>query len=334
MSNAITYQKAGVNITKATQFIDHLIPLTKSTNRPGVLGSIGGFGGFFAPPKGLRNPVLVGATDGVGTKLLLAQYQNKFDTIGIDLVAMCVNDIVTCGAEPLFFLDYYATGKLGIKKSVALVKGIAKGCREARCALIGGETAEMPGLYRKDDFDLAGFSVGIVDKKKVLTGRTVTNKDLLIGIHSSGLHSNGYSLARRVFTVKELKGPWGKMLLKPTHIYVKTVLALVKASTIKAAAHITGGGFYDNIPRVLPKNKNVVIDRAAWKVPSVFSEIKERARISDRELFRTLNCGIGMVVAVSPDNEAKAHRIIKQTGHRSATIGRIVSGSGKVIIAS
>ena len=329
-----TYKSSGVDISKADSFIKQIRPFVRSTQQKGVLGTIGGFGGFFSVPKGLKNPVLVGATDGVGTKLLVANAQKKHDTIGIDLVAMCVNDIIACGAKPLFYLDYLATGALDTKKDLQIIKGIAKGCRDAECAVIGGETAEMPGLYAKNDYDLAGFCVGIVERKKILDGSKVRNGDVIIGLHSSGLHSNGYSLARKVFTEKELKGSAGKELLKPTKIYVKPVLALHELGIVKAVAHITGGGFYENINRSIPKDKDALVQKESWPVPKIFREIQERGKVDEREMYLTFNMGIGMTVVVSSKHAERAQKLLSERKVKSSVIGRIVKGSNKVKVIS
>lgn len=330
MTKKITYKKAGVNVEQANRFVKTISAITQSTNRKEVLGTLGGFSGFFKVPANVKNPVMVASTDGVGTKLLIANLQKRYDTIGIDLVAMCVNDLITCGAEPLFFLDYFATGALDTKKSVAIVKGIAKGCKQASCSLIGGETAEMPGLYQKDDYDLAGFSVGVVDQKKIITGKKVAIGHKAIGLLSSGIHSNGYSLARKLFTKKEMQGAWGKKLLTPTIIYVDPIMKLVKAGILQSASHITGGGFEDNIPRSMPANRNVMIDRSTWTIPEIFNEMQKRAHISDEEMFRTFNMGIGMVIFVAPKDENKALTIIKTCNYKAATIGTVTKGTGIV----
>ncbi|MFC1808697.1 phosphoribosylformylglycinamidine cyclo-ligase [Candidatus Omnitrophota bacterium] len=332
MGTQATYKQAGVNIDTANRFVAEIAKLTKLTRRNGSMGSLGGFSGFFKVPPHVKNPLIVAATDGVGTKLLVANAQNKYDSIGIDLVAMCVNDLITCGAEPLLFLDYFATGKLNKKKAVSLIKGIVKGCKQANSELIGGETAEMPGLYKKDDYDLAGFSVGIVNQKKIIDGKKVKIGNRVIGLLSSGLHSNGYSLARKVFSQNELKSAWGKKLLTPTKIYVKPILKLTKANIVKAVAHITGGGFYENIPRALPKNKDVIIKKGSWKVPPLFKEIQSRGNISEKEMFRTFNMGVGMTVIVSKNHEKKVLNLLKKEGVSARTIGTIVKGTGKVLL--
>ena len=293
----ITYRKSGVDIDKADEFITKIKPLLAKTNRPEVIGKIGGFSGLFKPRIGrMKDPVLVSSTDGVGTKILIADLLGKHDTIGLDLVAMCVDDVVVTGAEPLFFLDYIACGKLDQEKLIDLMKGITKGCMEAGCALIGGETAELPGMYAKGKFDLAGFCVGVVDRQKVIDGRNCCIGDKVIGLASSGLHSNGYSLVRKIFPQEEIKGMLAKDLIRPTRIYTRTILQLLKRVKIRAMSHITGGGFYDNIPRVLPEDKAVRIWKGSWPVPSIFKKIQDRGSVNPAEMFRTFNMGVGMVM--------------------------------------
>ncbi|HNS04999.1 MAG TPA: phosphoribosylformylglycinamidine cyclo-ligase [Candidatus Saccharicenans sp.] len=329
----MTYKKAGVNIDEANDFVKKLKPLVRMTERAEVLGSIGGFGGLFAPRlKGMKKPVLVASTDGVGTKLMIADLQKKYDTIGIDLVAMNVDDVAVLGAEPLFFLDYIACGRLDKNQLLQVVKGIARGCRQANCALIGGETAELPGLYEPGKWDLAGFCVGLVEAGKIIDGRRCRPGDKVIGLASSGLHSNGYSLARRVFTEKELKGDWGRQLLKPTKIYTPVVLQALKKIEIKAMAHITGGGFYDNIPRVIPEGLQVRIRRGSWPVPRLFKEIQKRGEIADKEMFRTLNMGIGLVAVVAGKEAEAAVKLFEKLGERAWIIGELVKGQHEVVI--
>ncbi len=307
--NPSTYKDAGVDIEAGNRFVQMIKPLVKATSRPEVLTDIGGFGGLFSLNAGkYEKPTLVASTDGVGTKLKLAFLMDKHDTVGIDLVAMCVNDIVVQGAEPLFFLDYLATGKLAPEKAVEIVKGISAGCVEAGCALIGGETAEMPGFYAEGEYDLAGFTVGVVDNSKIIDGSTVTVGDRLIGITSSGLHSNGYSLARKVFFEKMGRGvdsevdgldqPLGEALLTPTRIYVKTILNLLRDFTVKGMAHITGGGILENVPRMLPRHCRAVIERNAWPKTALFELLREGGDIEETEMYRTFNYGIGMVLIV------------------------------------
>ncbi|MFC1590349.1 phosphoribosylformylglycinamidine cyclo-ligase [Candidatus Omnitrophota bacterium] len=329
----MTYKKAGVDIDKADEFIRRIKPLIRATNTPGVLGGIGGFGGFYqVGKKGFKDPVLVSSTDGVGTKLLLAKRLNIYNTVGIDLVAMCANDIAVTGARPMFFLDYFATGSLKPEVSFKVIKGITVGCRLAGCALSGGETAELPGLYGKGDFDLAGFCVGIVEKKDILNGKGVRPGDAVLGIQSSGLHSNGFSLVRKVFSKRELSGRLGREALKPTIIYVKPLLKVFDKVRVKAAAHITGGGFLDNIPRVIPKSADVVVYRGSWRVPPIFSLIQKRAKLPSGEMFRTFNMGIGMVLILDKKYVKTARNILKRSGLRSYVIGGVIKGSGKVRI--
>jgi phosphoribosylformylglycinamidine cyclo-ligase len=327
--SAMTYRKAGVNIDEADLFIAKIKPMVRSTARPEVMGTIGGFSGLFAPRlKGMRKPVLVSSTDGVGTKLLVAEALKKYDTVGIDLVAMSVDDVVVLGAEPLFFLDYIAVGRLDARALALVMKGIVKGCREANCALLGGETAELPGLYAPGKWDLAGFCVGLVDADRIIDGRTVRPGDKVIGLASSGLHSNGYSLARKVFTDKEILGKIGRELLKPTRIYTRSVLEVLKSVRIKSMAHITGGGFTENIPRVIPKGRRVEIRRGSWTVPPIFRLIREKGGIGDDEMFRTFNMGVGMVLVVAPGDAARTVALFGKLGLKAWVIGDIVKGSG------
>ncbi|MFC1667068.1 phosphoribosylformylglycinamidine cyclo-ligase [Candidatus Omnitrophota bacterium] len=326
------YKKAGVDIDKSNRFVKEICKMVVSTRRPETAGDIGGFSAFARIPKKYKEPILVSSTDGVGTKLMVADLLNRHSTVGIDLVAMCVNDIVVSGAEPLFFLDYLATGKLNNKKAKDIIKGIVKGCKQAGCALIGGETAEMPGMYNGEQYDLAGFCVGVVEKKKIIDGQSVNKGDRIIGIQSNGLHSNGFSLTRKIFRKSELKAGIGRILLKPTIIYVKSILKLTKKINVKAMAHITGGGFYDNIPRVLPPDVSSLIYKELWRVPDIFKMIQKRARISDREMYRTFNMGIGMTLVVNKKDVKKTHGIIKSSGLKSWTIGEIIKGKSGVII--
>lgn len=328
-----TYKSSGVDIDAGNLFVDLIKPLAKSTANKQVLGKLGGFSGAYALPKKYKNPILLAAADGVGTKLKIAFMTGKFDTVGIDLVAMNVNDVVTCGAEPLFFLDYIATSKLTVNEGVDIVKGIVNGCKQAGCVLLGGETAEMPGFYRKDEFDLAGFVVGIVDKDKVIDGSGVKPGDAVIGLASSGLHSNGYSLARKVLLGKNkyklsdkpkpLRRTLAKELLVPTRIYVKTILDINKKYNLKAAAHITGGGLVENIPRVLPKSCSVEIDSSTWRLPAVMKLIKEEGNIDDTEMYRTFNCGIGMVLVVDSNDSNRVLRRLKTLGEKAYLIGEV-----------
>jgi phosphoribosylformylglycinamidine cyclo-ligase len=326
----MTYKQAGVDIRKADAFIDSVKAAIKTTNRKGTVGRIGGFAACFRPPyKGMKDPLLVSSTDGVGTKLLVAQAQKKHDTIGIDLVAMSVNDLICCGAEPLFFLDYMLTGGLKVGVSRAAIQGIVKGCRQANCALIGGETAEHPGHLSKGDYDLAGFSIGIVDRPNLVTGQKVRPGDVIMGLFSSGLHSNGFSLVRRVFTRRELAGAWGRTLLTPTIIYVRGVLALVKKGLAKAIANITGGGFEGNIPRVLPDRTAALVYRNTWRIPGVFEEIRRRGNISGPEMYRTFNMGIGMAIVVDKKQVRPAMTLLARHKIKSAAIGKIIRSDKK-----
>jgi len=329
--SALTYKDAGVDIEKADEFVERIKLLLKKTDRPGVIGKIGGFGGLFKPQfEKIKKPVLVSATDGVGTKLILADLLNQYDTVGIDLVAMCVNDIVVLGAEPLFFLDYIACGKLQDDILLNVMKGIVKGCQEANCALIGGETAELPGMYAKDKLDLAGFCVGIVSEEKIIGGHSCQIGDQVIGLASSGLHSNGFSLVRKIFNKDELKGKLGRELLRPTKIYVQSVLQAQKKVQLKAMAHITGGGFYNNIPRVLPKSLAVKIKKDSWPINPIFRKIQRRGDLSNKEMFKTFNMGVGMVLVVSPKSVQQTLMLFEKAGQRGWVIGEIVKGSRDV----
>ena len=314
-----TYKSSGVDIDAGNQFVKLIKPHVDSTRNKYSNTGLGGFSGAYSLPGNYKNPLLISATDGVGTKLKLAIDSDVLDTVGIDLVAMSVNDLITCGAKPLFFLDYLATSKLIPKKHVNVVKGIVKGCREAGCVLIGGETAEMPGFYNKKDFDLAGFAVGIVEKTKFINGRKVKSGDAVIGLASSGLHSNGFSLARHVLFKKAKLKPGSKPrgfrkplfreLLEPTKIYVNSVMDLIQRFDIKAIAHITGGGLLENIPRVLPNGCKVIIDSNSWKKPRIMNLIQEIGNIDEEEMHRTFNCGIGLVL-ITPDNQKQ--RVLKR----------------------
>ncbi len=337
----LSYRDAGVDIEAGNKLVKEIGPLAASTKRPGSDAGLGGFGGFFDPKAaGYEDPVLVAATDGVGTKLLVAKAANNHKTVGIDLVAMCVNDLVVQGAEPLFFLDYFATSKLDVGEAAEIVGGIAEGCRIAGCALIGGESAELPGLYAPGDYDLAGFSVGAVERGGELTGASLVAGDVVLGLASSGLHSNGYSLVRRVVEGSgvgyEDPAPWdagqrlGDALLAPTRIYVKSCLGLVQAGAVKALAHITGGGLLENIPRALPDNLCAIIDGAAWGIPPVFGWLARQGGIADDELARTFNLGIGMAAVVQPDHVERARDILEAAGETVFEIGRIAErGSGE-----
>jgi phosphoribosylformylglycinamidine cyclo-ligase len=332
---AITYKDAGVDIDAGDFFVRKIKPYVKSTFRPEVMSHIGGFGGLFALKK-YRNPVLVSGTDGVGTKLKIAFLTNRHDTVGIDLVAMCVNDIVVSGAEPLFFLDYFATGKLKPKAHADIVKGIAAGCRQAGCALIGGETAEMPSFYGADEYDLAGFAVGAVEKKKLIDGSKIKPGNMLVGLASSGLHSNGFSLARKVLlgasgyslneVLPELGKPLAEALLTPTRIYVKTILSLLKEFDVLGMAHITGGGITENTPRMLPKGAAALVRKGTWNIPPIFRLIQEKAGVDDAEMYRDFNMGLGMVLAVPAKQADAVMKKAKKLGEKPYLIGEIVKG--------
>ncbi|VUD51378.1 Phosphoribosylformylglycinamidine cyclo-ligase [Thalassocella blandensis] len=326
----LSYKDAGVDIDAGNALVDRIKSVAKRTRRPEVMAGLGGFGALFELPKGYEEPVLVSGTDGVGTKLKLAMDANKHDTIGIDLVAMCVNDLIVGGAEPLFFLDYYATGQLSVDIAAQVVDGIGKGCELSGCSLVGGETAEMPGMYEGNDYDLAGFCVGIVEKSKILDGSKVQAGDALLALGSSGPHSNGYSLIRKIIEVSgaDLQSKLGdrtlaEALLEPTRIYVKPLLALLKAIDVKALAHITGGGLTENIPRVLPENCKAVIDCDQWQMPEVFTWLQQNGNVLSKEMMRTFNCGIGMVICVAQEDVAKATELLQNAGENVFAIGSI-----------
>jgi phosphoribosylformylglycinamidine cyclo-ligase len=328
---ALSYAQAGVDIDAGNSLVERIKPIVKGTFRPGVMTGLGGFGALFELPLDrYREPVLVSGTDGVGTKLKLAMQLQRHDTIGIDLVAMCVNDIVVAGAEPLFFLDYYATGRLDVDTATDVVRGIARGCELAGCALTGGETAEMPGMYSEGDYDLAGFAVGIVEKSRILQPDKVRVGDVLLGLASSGPHSNGYSLIRKVLEISAapLDQPLGESklgdaLIEPTRIYVKALLALLAETEVHALAHITGGGLSENIPRVLPTNSCAQIDRNSWQLPAVFEWLRSAGNIAEAEMLRTFNCGIGMVVCLPAEAADKATSILQAQGETVFRIGEI-----------
>ncbi len=330
-AGGLSYRDAGVDIDAGNTLVERIKPHAKRTMRPGVLGGLGGFGALFEIPLDrYRQPVLVSGTDGVGTKLKLAMELGKHDTIGIDLVAMCVNDLIVAGAEPLFFLDYYATGHLNVDAASDVVKGIADGCELAGCALSGGETAEMPGMYEGDDYDLAGFCVGVVDKPKIIDGSRVREGDVLIGIASSGPHSNGYSLIRKVLEVSganlgaDFHGrPLGEVLLAPTRIYVKPLLQLIEQVQVNALAHITGGGLPENLPRVLPEGCRAVIDSSGWSRPAIFDWLAQQGGIAEAEMYRTFNCGVGMVVVVPAGQAEQAVKLLNEAGESATRIGHI-----------
>ena len=339
---AISYKDSGVDVTRGYKAVDLMKKHVKSTYNDNVIGDLGSFGGFFSiANEKMEEPVLVAGTDGVGTKLKYAFLFEKHDTIGIDAVAMCVNDIVCQGAKPLFFLDYYACGRLYPESEAEVVIGIAEGCRQAGCALIGGETAEMPGFYPEGEYDLAGFAVGIVDKKKVINGKNIEVGDVLIGLKSTGVHSNGYSLVRKLFGDENreelekyderLGATTAEVLLKPTKIYVKSILALIDKVEVKGIAHITGGGFIENIPRILPEGVAAEIEKNSYEVPAVFKVMQEKAGISDEQIYNTFNMGIGMVVCVAPENVAEAMESLKSTGEEVCVLGKIVEGNGVIL---
>lgn len=334
---SISYKDAGVNIDAGNALVDRIKETVKRTTRPEVLGGLGGFGALCELPSGYRKPVLVSGTDGVGTKLRVAMMLERHDTIGIDLVAMCVNDLVVAGAEPLFFLDYYATGKLDVDMATDVVKGIGSGCEQAGCALVGGETAEMPGMYEGSDYDLAGFCVGVVEKDEVIDGSKVAPGDVVLGLASSGPHSNGYSLIRKIVEraggdlTTDLGGtPLSDALMAPTRIYVKPLLSLIKESgvAVHALSHITGGGLLENLPRVLPNNATAHIDVARWQRPAVFDWLQQQGNIEPHEMYRTLNCGIGMVVVVPAADADRAIEHLKAQGETVYRIGEVRARQG------
>lgn len=334
----LTYRDAGVDINEADRFVRLLRPFARSTFRPEVISDIGSFSALFRLDlTRYKRPVLVSGTDGVGTKLKIAFLLDKHDTVGIDLVAMCVNDILTCGAEPLFFLDYIATGRLSSEKTVQIVKGISDGCIEAGCALIGGETAEMPGFYREDEYDLAGFAVGVVEEEEIITGNRIGPGDVIIGLLSNGLHSNGYSLVRKIIDLKDLKlslyideigRTLGEELLRPTRIYVKAFNALREARIeIKGMAHITGGGITENLPRILPEDTSAIIKKGSWPVPYVFRFFQSIGEISEEESFRTFNMGIGYIIIVPEMAKERAILELQRGGYEAFIIGIIEKGN-------
>ena len=340
-SKSLSYRDAGVNIDAGNEFVEKIKTSVASTNRPGVMGSLGGFGGLFELPENYKQPVLVSGTDGVGTKLKLAIDLNKHDTIGIDLVAMCVNDILVLGAEPLYFLDYYATGELNTEIAASVVEGIAEGCRQSNAALIGGETAEMPGMYGKGDYDLAGFCVGVVEKQKIIDGSKVKAGDAMIAIASSGPHSNGYSLVRKIIEVSnaDISKPFGEhdqllgdALLAPTKIYVKAIHQLLETFDIHAMAHITGGGLLENIPRVLPENTQAVVDTNSWQLPDVFQWLQDSGNVEITEMYRTFNCGVGMVLITAAEDADAITASLNHNGDTAWRLGDIEAGDNKQVI--
>ena len=329
---SLSYKDAGVDIDAGEALVQRIKHVAKRTARPEVLGGLGGFGALCEIPAGYKQPVLVSGTDGVGTKLRLAIDLNRHDKIGIDLVAMCVNDLVVCGAEPLFFLDYYATGKLDVDVAADVVTGIGEGCEQAGCALVGGETAEMPGMYEGEDYDLAGFCVGVVEKSEIIDGSKVAAGDVLIALPSSGPHSNGYSLVRKIIEVAaadihdtKIDGkPLADLLLEPTRIYVKPLLRLIRETgAVKAISHITGGGLLENIPRVLPQNAQALVDVASWQRPAIFDWLQEKGNVDETEMHRVLNCGVGMIICVGADDQQRVLEHLRASGEQPWVIGQI-----------
>ncbi|HCB14792.1 MAG TPA: phosphoribosylformylglycinamidine cyclo-ligase [Gammaproteobacteria bacterium] len=341
LSPSLRYRDAGVDIDAGNRLVDRIKPHVRRTLRPGVLGGLGGFGALFELPLDrYQQPVLVSGTDGVGTKLKLALALNRYDTIGIDLVAMCVNDVLVVGAEPLFFLDYYATGRLNVDVAANVIKGIADGCEQAGAALVGGETAEMPGLYSEDDYDLAGFCVGVVEKTRIIDRHRVKAGNILLGLASSGPHSNGYSLIRKILAVSgsKLDQPLiegrtlGEALLMPTRIYVKPVLKLLETLEVKAIAHITGGGLTENLPRVLPVGVTARIDTQSWLRPAIFQWLQQQGGVIEAEMWRTFNCGVGMVVCVAAEDADRALTVLNEAGETAWAIGEIITGEGEPVV--
>ena len=327
----MTYKLSGVDVDKANGFVESIKPYARMTRRPEVVSGIGGFGALCRlPKKRYKDPILVSTTDGVGTKLKLAKSAGRFEGLGVDLVAMNVNDILTLGAEPLFFLDYFAVGKLAPAMMREVVRGIAKGCRQAGCALVGGETAEMPGVYSRGDFDLAGFCVGIVDRDKVIDGRHAKEGHAIVGVASSGVHSNGFSFVRSVLKPGFIAAH-AEEILKPTRIYVKPVLSLLGREPVYSMAHITGGGFFDNIPRVLPAGCGATIQWGSWPVPRVFKWVQDAGNVSSKEMFRTFNMGVGFVLVTPKERALSVVSHLRKAGERAWVIGKIVKGKGVTI---
>ncbi len=335
-TNSLSYRDAGVDIDAGDRLVENIKPFAKRTMRPEVLGGIGGFGALVEISKKYHEPVLVSGTDGVGTKLKLAFELNRHDTVGIDLVGMSVNDILVQGAEPLFFLDYFACGKLDVEAATEVIKGIATGCEQAGCALIGGETAEMPGMYPEGEYDLAGFAVGVVVKSQVITGTDIRPGDVVLGLASNGAHSNGYSLVRKIIerSASDLNARFdgertlADCIMAPTRIYVKPLLALMKTIKVKGMAHITGGGLLENIPRVLPQNVTAVLDGSSWRTPKLFDWLQEQGNVAQQEMYRTFNCGIGMVVVVDRNDAAAAINRLTEAGETVWPIGEIKARQG------
>lgn len=337
-----SYKAAGVDVTAGYKGVQLMKKAVQSTYTNAVISDIGGFGGLYAPQiKGMEEPILVSGTDGVGTKLKLAFLMDKHDTIGEDCVAMCANDVICTGASPMFFLDYMALGKNIPEKVATIVTGVAEGCKKANCSLVGGETAEMPGFYPEDEYDLAGFCVGVVDKKKIIDSKTIEVGDKVIGLASSGVHSNGFSLVRKVFDVneenlkeyvEELGKTVGEALLEPTRIYVKPILKLIEEVKVKGISHITGGGFYENLPRMLREGVSLKIDKNSYEVPAIFKLIASRGNIPERDMYNTFNMGIGMAVIVPKNEVEKAINLLKEAGEEAYLIGEVVEGNKEVII--
>ncbi|WP_353241474.1 phosphoribosylformylglycinamidine cyclo-ligase [Providencia sp.] len=340
---SLSYKDAGVDIDAGNALVERIKGVVKETRRPEVMGGLGGFGALCSLPQKYREPVLVSGTDGVGTKLRLAMDLKRHDSIGIDLVAMCVNDLIVQGAEPLFFLDYYATGKLDVDTAASVITGIAEGCKQSGCALVGGETAEMPGMYHGEDYDVAGFCVGVVERSEIIDGSKVSAGDALIALASSGPHSNGYSLVRKILEVSKTNPETEQLdgksladhLLEPTRIYVKNVLELIAKNDIHAIAHITGGGFWENIPRVLPDNTQAIIDGSSWQWPSVFSWLQHAGDVSTHEMYRTFNCGVGIIIALPQSEVNGALTLLTSLGENAwqiGSIGQLPAGEEQVVI--
>ena len=331
--SSLTYKDSGVDITKGNQLIEKIKPIAKSTLRPGVLAGLGGFGAMFEIPLDkYKKPVLISGTDGVGTKLMVAEMLNKHDTIGIDLVAMCVNDLIVQGAEPLFFLDYYATGSLNQDVAISVISGIGEGCRQSGCSLIGGETAEMPGMYKGEEYDLAGFCVGIVEKDNIIDGSKVSSGNHIIALGSSGPHSNGYSLIRKVLEKTKPTASQLKELIEPTKIYVKSILSLVQNLPVHAISHITGGGLLENIPRVMPEHLAAKLDANSWELPEIFQWLQAEGNIDTSEMHRVLNCGVGMIVIVPKESSSDAIKLLNSKGEKAWLIGEVVDSKGEQVI--
>ena len=331
--SSLTYKDSGVDITKGNQLIERIKPIAKSTFRPGVLAGLGGFGAMFEIPLDkYKNPVLISGTDGVGTKLKVAEMLNKHDTIGIDLVAMCVNDLIVQGAEPLFFLDYFATGSLNPDIATSVIEGIGEGCRQSGCSLIGGETAEMPGMYSGEDYDLAGFCVGIAEKSRIIDGSKVSEGDHIVALGSSGPHSNGYSLIRKVLEKSSPTNEQLNSLIEPTRIYVRSILSLLNTLPVHAISHITGGGLLENIPRVLPDHLAAKLNPASWTQPEIFQWLQDQGNIATSEMYRVLNCGVGMVVVISKESSNESINHLNSCGENAWLIGEVVQFDGQQVV--